>query len=214
MTRTAFIFDLDGVICDTARFHFTAWKRLADHLGIPFTEQDNERMKGVDRLGSLEMILALGGKPRSAAEKQQLCDQKNADYQTLIADMSPRDVFPGVHDILAQLKRRDIRLGVASASRNAGFILDRLELTAAFDYVADSNLIKNNKPDPEIFLTVAEALATPPARCVGIEDAAAGVAAIKSAGMYAVGIGAADVLHQADIIFPDVQALDLTRVLD
>ncbi|PHZ86397.1 beta-phosphoglucomutase [Paremcibacter congregatus] len=209
----AVIFDLDGVICDTAHFHFIAWKRLADHLGIAFSETDNEQMKGVDRLNSLEMILKLGGQQRSAAEKQALCDRKNADYQTLIAEMSPADVFPGVQDILATLKVRDISVGVASASKNAPAILQRLGLDRAFAYVADSSLIKNNKPDPEIFLTVAAALEVAPAHCVGIEDAAAGVTAIKAAGMRAIGIGDAEVLHQADMIFPTTDKIDLIRML-
>lgn len=213
MKFKAFIFDLDGVICDTAHSHFLAWRQLAHHLKIDFTRKDNEKMKGVDRLNSLEMILKLGGQQRSMTDKQMLCDRKNAHYQSLIAEMSPADVFPGLHDILTHLKRNNIRIGVASASKNASTILRRLQLHTEFQYVADSNLIKNNKPDPEIFLTVAQALGVAPDQCVGIEDAAAGVAAIKSAGMFAIGIGDPAVLHQADVTFPTTGEIDLSQIL-
>lgn len=213
MTYTAFIFDLDGVITDTADFHFRAWKTLANRLDIAFDQRDNERLKGVDRMASLEMILNMAGRDYSLKEKERLCVRKNADYQTLISEMSPKDVFPGVLEILARLRKKNIRLGLASASKNAGYVLDRLGLTNKFDYVADSNLIRNNKPDPEIFLAVACALNIPPAECVGIEDAVAGITAIKSAGMFAVGIGDANILTQADIIFPDIAHLNLDKIL-
>jgi len=213
MTYKAFIFDLDGVITDTADFHFRAWQKLASSLDIPFDKEDNERLKGVSRMASLDIILKIGGQDYSLEEKDGLCEQKNTDYQILISKMSPKDVLPGVVDIMARLKQENILLGVASASKNAQFVLTRLGLENEFDYVADSNLILNNKPDPEIFLTVAKALKVAPIDCVGIEDAVAGITAIKAAQMFAVGIGDSNVLTQADIIFPNVANLQLDKIL-
>ncbi|NOZ43244.1 MAG: beta-phosphoglucomutase [Alphaproteobacteria bacterium] len=213
MTVKAVIFDLDGVITDTAVFHFQAWKSLALWLDIPFDQQDNEQMKGIERMASLEMILARGERDYSDQEKKYLCDQKNAEYQTLIAAMSPENMFPGVGALLEQLRRGNIRIGVASASKNAGFVLDRLGLTAKFDYIADARLIRRPKPDPEIFLTVARELDVAPEDCVGIEDAVAGIASIKAAGMYAIGIGDRNILTRADVVFSEVAKIDPGAIL-
>jgi beta-phosphoglucomutase len=212
----AFIFDLDGVLTDTAEYHFLAWKQLATQLGIEFSRADNELLKGVDRMGSLELILQLGQKQLSVDEKLKLAEQKNIEYLKLVERMSPADLFPGVLPLFSSLKAAGVKTALASASKNAALVLQKLCIPALFDYVADSNLIKNGKPDPEIFLTCAQALGVAPERCIGVEDAPAGVTAIKAAGMYALGIGEPHALTQADLVIPAVSALDqplLTKLL-
>ncbi len=212
----AFIFDLDGVLTDTAEYHFLAWKQLATQLGIEFSRADNELLKGVDRMGSLELILQLGQKQLSLDDKLMLAEQKNAEYLKLVETMSPADLFPGVLPLFSSLKAAGVKTALASASKNAALVLQKLCIPDLFDYVADSNLIKNGKPDPEIFLTCAQALGVAPELCIGVEDAPAGVTAIKAAGMYALGIGEAHALTQADLVIPAISALDptlLTKLL-
>jgi beta-phosphoglucomutase len=205
MTRyRAVIFDLDGVITDTARYHYFAWKRLADSLGIPFDEHFNEQLKGVDRMGSLELILAKGPRQYSADEKRLLADRKNLHYQELIATMTPADLLPGALDALEQVRERGLRTGLASVSRNAFIVLERLGIRDRFDYVVDAALVANSKPHPEIFLTAAETLGVAPSECLGVEDAVAGVASIKRAGMRALGVGDPAVLVQADAVIPSL----------
>lgn len=196
--KKAVIFDLDGVITDTAEFHYEAWKTIADDLGVYFDHQINERLKGVDRLASLRIILETSMRTFSDRELLTLADQKNRLYQTLIAKMTPEDVFPGVIELITQLKTAGFLIGLASVSKNANFVLERLKITALFDYVADANKIARSKPDPEIFLTVAENLGVHPDQCVGVEDAAAGVEAIKAAKMPAIGVGDPQILHQSN----------------
>ncbi|OGO81038.1 MAG: beta-phosphoglucomutase [Chromatiales bacterium RIFOXYA1_FULL_46_5] len=212
----AFIFDLDGVLTDTAEYHFLAWQQLATQLGIEFSRADNELLKGVDRMGSLELILQLGQVQLSQDEKLMLAEQKNTEYLKLVETMSPADLFPGVLPLFSSLKAAGIKTALASASKNAALVLQKLCIPDLFDYVADSNLIKNGKPDPEIFLTCAQALGVAPERCIGVEDAPAGVTAIKAAGMYALGIGELHALTQADLVIPAISALDptlLTKLL-
>lgn len=212
----AFIFDLDGVLTDTAEYHFLAWKQLATQIGIEFSRADNELLKGVDRMGSLELILQLGQKQLSLDDKLMLAEQKNTEYLKLVETMSPADLFPGVLPLFSSLKAAGVKTALASASKNAALVLQKLCIPDLFDYVADSNRIKNGKPDPEIFLTCAQALGVAPERCIGVEDAPAGVTAIKAAGMYALGIGEAHALTQADLVIPAVSALDsslLTKLL-
>lgn len=206
----AFIFDLDGVLTDTAEYHFLAWKQLATQLGIEFSRADNELLKGVDRMGSLELILKLGKKQLSQEQKLKLAEQKNAEYLKLVETMSPADLFPGVLPLFSRLKAAGVKTALASASKNAALVLQKLGIPALFDYVADSNLIKNGKPDPEIFLTCAQALGVAPEFCIGVEDAPAGVTAIKAAGMYALGIGEEQALTQADLVIPAISVLDKT----
>ncbi|MDR7122669.1 beta-phosphoglucomutase [Rheinheimera soli] len=212
----AFVFDLDGVLTDTAEYHFLAWQQLATQLGIDFSREDNELLKGVDRMGSLELILKLGKVQLSQDEKLKLAAQKNTDYLKLVESMSPADLFPGVLPLFSSLKAAGIKTALASASKNAALVLQKLGIPDLFDYVADSNFIQNGKPDPEIFLTCAKALGIAPERCIGVEDAPAGVTAIKAAGMYALGIGEARALAQADLVIPAVSAINqplLTRLL-
>lgn len=198
--RRAVIFDLDGVLTDTAHFHFIAWQKIAHQVGVEFGEAENEALKGIDRMRSLEMILSRSDMTFSEDEVLALAEQKNTHYQSLIAEMTPEDVFPGVKSLIQSLKAAGFGLGVASVSKNAEYVLTRIGLLDEFEFVADAAKIKNTKPDPEIFLTVANALSAPPELCVGIEDSQAGVTAIKAANMPAVGVGSADTLGEADTL--------------
>jgi beta-phosphoglucomutase len=200
----AVIFDLDGVITDTARYHYLAWKRLADSLAIAFDEHFNERLKGVDRTGSLELILASAGRHFSAEDKRRLADSKNLHYQELIAVMTPADLLPGALDALGEVRARGLRTGLASVSRNAFQVIERLGIRDCFDYVVDAALVANSKPHPEIFLTAAETLGVAPSECLGVEDAVAGIASIKRAGMRALGVGDPAVLVDADVVIPSL----------
>jgi beta-phosphoglucomutase len=194
----AVIFDLDGVITDTARFHYLAWKRLADAEGAPFDEAFNEQLKGVDRMGSLELILARAPRAYTQEEKRLLADAKNRHYQELVATMGPDDLLPGALRALEEVRAAGLKIGLASVSKNAFTVLDRLGIRDRFDDVVDAARIANSKPHPEIFLTAASHLGVAPGDCLGVEDAAAGVASIKDAGMIAVGVGDATVLARAD----------------
>jgi beta-phosphoglucomutase len=203
---SAFIFDLDGVITDTAHLHFRAWRDLARSLGVEFDEVFNERLKGVSRMDSLELILGRSGLQFSAAEKRALAERKNADYVRLIETITPADLLPGAVAALEAARAAGCRVGLTSASKNAAAVLSRLGITALFDHVVDAHLIARSKPDPEVFIAAAHALGVAPARCVGIEDAVAGVQAIRSARMFALGVGDAGVLGLADQVIPDLRS--------
>ncbi len=206
------IFDLDGVLADSASAHFVAWKKIADELGIPFDHTDNEALKGVDRMNSLQHILRLGGREMGEAEMTAYAAQKNAHYLEAVSKMTPRDILPGAEALIAQVKAAGLRCAVASASRNARTLLERLGIADAFDFIADAAAARS-KPAPDIFLACTTALGVSPARAVGFEDAAAGIEAIKAAGMYAVGIGDAGALKEADVVYPSTAAVDLQAVL-
>lgn len=205
----AVIFDLDGVITDTARYHYLAWKRLADGIDTPFDEAFNEELKGIDRMGSLELILARAPRAFDAGEKLALADAKNRHYQELVATMTPKDLLPGALEALEQVRAAGLRIGLASVSKNAFTVLDRLGIRDRFDDVVDAATVRRGKPDPEIFLTAAAHLGVAPADCLGVEDAAAGVASIKDAGMFAVGVGDPQVLARADRIIRSMEEFDL-----
>ncbi|MCE3607625.1 beta-phosphoglucomutase [Massilia sp. P8910] len=207
----AVIFDLDGVITDTAHYHYLAWKRLAESEGVHFDEAFNEQLKGIDRMGSLNLILAGAARSYSDEQKLALADAKNRHYQELIATMSAADLLPGAVEALAAVRAAGLRIGLASVSKNAFTVLERLGIRERFDYVVDAALIANSKPHPEIFLTAARELGVTPGDCLGVEDAVAGVASIQSAGMWALGIGSPDVLTQADRVIP---ALDRFKLED
>jgi beta-phosphoglucomutase len=194
------IFDLDGVICDTARYHYLAWKRLAGTLGFEFGERDNERLKGVSRMASLDILLEVGRKTVPEKEKAVLADRKNAWYVEYIERMDPSELLPGVVDYIRALRSRGISTALGSASKNAGMILDKLRVAELFDAVIDGTLVSKAKPDPEVFLKAAGAVNAAPADCVVFEDAEAGIEAAKRAGMYAVGIGKREILRKADMI--------------
>ena len=201
----AVIFDLDGVITDTAHYHFLAWRKLAQSLGVHFDEAFNENLKGIDRMGSLELILAGAPRKFSDAEKLALADDKNEHYKTLIAEMSPADLLPGAVAALDWCRAQGLKVGLASVSKNAFTVLESLGITEKFDYVVDAAKIARGKPDPEIFLRAASELGVDPAECVGVEDAVAGVSAIKAAGMFAIGVGQPATLWQADTVIPGLQ---------
>jgi beta-phosphoglucomutase len=198
----AVIFDLDGVIVDTAHYHFLAWKRLANELGIELTEVDNERLKGVSRMHSLEIILSLGGGNISltAHEKETLANKKNAWFVDYVERMVPEEIFPGVKLLLKELRERGIKVGLASSSKNAKTVLQLLHIENEFDVVVDGTMVTNSKPDPEIFLLAASKLDVPPSLCVVFEDAEAGVEAAIAAGMKCVGVGSPEQLRKANRI--------------
>jgi beta-phosphoglucomutase len=198
----AVIFDLDGVIVDTAHYHFVAWKRLAEELGIKFTEKDNERLKGVSRMQSLEIILELGHKTLPEKEKEELAARKNEWFVSYINAVKPDEIYPGVKELLTKLKSQGIRVALASSSKNAATVLRLLQIEDIFDAVVDGTMIKNSKPDPEIFLLAASKVGIAPANCVVFEDAEAGVEAALAAGMKCVGIGSPEQLGKANLVIP------------
>ena len=190
MKPELFIFDLDGVLTDTAKYHFLAWKKLADELNMMFTAEDNELLKGVSRIRSFDIILEKNHSTDkfTAKEKEVLANRKNEYYKEFVETLTKDDILPGVYGFIKEAKNNGIKCAVASISKNAGRILERLEIAEEFDYIADAALVKKPKPDPEIFLTCANALGFTPDECIGIEDAQAGIESIHSAGMMSVGI--------------------------
>jgi beta-phosphoglucomutase len=193
-----FLFDLDGVIVDTAKYHYLAWKRLADKLAIPFTEADNERLKGVSRMESLDIILSLGRLELSEAVRKDLAAKKNAWYVEFITKVTPDEILPGALEFIQQAKTQDIKIALGSASKNATTILERLDIAGYFDAVITGNEVSKAKPDPEVFLKGADALGLAPEECMVFEDAAAGVEAAINGGMKCIGIGSEDNLGKAD----------------
>ena len=185
----ACIFDLDGVIVDTASHHFVAWQNLAEELGVPFSAEDNESLKGVSRVDSLEYILKKGGLVLDPATKVQLMDRKNAHYLELAGKTSPSDALPGVEALIHELKALGIKVALGSSSKNAEMILTRLALLDAFDTLVDGNHITLSKPDPEVFLMGAKALGLDPAECLVFEDAQSGIDAANAGGFPVIGIG-------------------------
>lgn len=192
----AVIFDLDGVICSTDEYHYLAWKELADSLALPFDRQYNNKLRGVSRLESLNLILALGARQYSDEEKQAMAQKKNDTYRSLLAKMSPADVSDDVLSTLNELKRK-YPLAIGSSSRNTKFILSRIGLADFFDAVIDGNDISASKPDPEVFLKAADALSQQPSSCLVVEDAAAGIEAAVRGGFDSAGIGDASRLDGA-----------------
>ena len=200
----AFIFDLDGVITDTARQHLAAWRDLALELGLPFDPQVGEQLKGLSRMDSLDLLLAGATRTFSQEERERLAARKNTAYVASLADMTASDLLPGARRALQAVRDGGWGLALASASKNARAVLARLGIADLFHHVVDAAGVVRGKPDPEIFLSAALALGVAPVRCVGIEDAVAGVQAIKGAGMFAVGIGSPQVLKTADVVIPDL----------
>lgn len=213
-TLKAFIFDLDGVITDSAEYHYLAWKALADELGITFSRELNEELKGVSRMDSLEKILEFGNKVTEFTneEKEELANKKNEHYVQLIKKISPADILPGIEKLLLEIKSAGLGLGLASASKNASAVLESLNLKRNFDVITDVNALKKGKPDPEIFLKAAELLNVQPGNCIGVEDAIAGVESIKSAGMFAVAIGPEHQFPTADIVYQTTAGLSYNEI--
>lgn len=194
----ACIFDLDGVVVDTAKYHYLAWKELADGLGFFFSEKDNERLKGVSRMASLDILLEVGGITMSDEEKMKLAERKNKRYLEYIMKMTPEEVLPGVCEFLKALRKAGILISLGSASKNAKTILRQTGIENLFDAIADGTNVTKAKPDPEVFLKGAELLNVKPEDCLVFEDAVAGIEAAHSAGMKCVGVGDARILSQAD----------------
>lgn len=202
----AAIFDLDGVIADTACLHLAAWQRLAQVEGFEIPEDADERLKGVDRMASLDIVLERTEPGRyTDAQKLELADRKNRHYKQLITQLTPEDMLPGAKTLLDQLTAWSVPMALASASKNAQAVLEGLGIAHQFQYIADAALITHPKPDPEIFLTAAAGLNLTPSECMGLEDAAAGVTAIKRANMFALGVGDPQVLSEADLVVASLE---------
>ena len=206
------IFDLDGVIVDTAKYHFLAWKRLADEMGFDFTEDHNEALKGVSRMASLEILLRVGGIVKDDEEKIDLATRKNNWYVEYISRMTPDEILPGSIDLLNRLRSEGILTAIGSASRNAGMILDRIGLRTMFDAIIDGNKIHSAKPDPEVFLKGAEELGLAPENCVVFEDAQAGIEAAITGGMKCIGVGSPLNLGRANLVVPDLKHITLNQI--
>ncbi|GAA2914136.1 beta-phosphoglucomutase [Enterococcus pseudoavium] len=208
------IFDLDGVLVDTAKYHFQAWKQLATQLGIPFTEKDNERLKGVSRVKSLEILLSLGNKEYSVEEQEQFLEQKNQVYVDYIKTMDKSEILPGVIALIQELKDRKLKIALGSASKNAEMILKNTELYDYFDVIVDGNHVAKAKPDPEVFLLGAEKMQLPAEACIVFEDAKAGIEAAQQAGMLAVGVGSSVNLPNADMVVKDLTEITVAELLE
>jgi len=209
----AVIFDLDGVIVSTDEFHFLAWQQLAQEKGIPFSREDNEKLKGVSRMESLEIILQRGPKTFSDQAKEQMAERKNSFYRDMLKKLTPADVLPGVLQFLQDLRARKIRAAIGSSSKNAVPILKAIGLADAFEAVADGTQIKKSKPHPEVFLLAASLLSVPPQRCLVVEDAEAGVEAGLAAGMRVLAVGSASSLPKATFRAKDLSHISSDQVL-
>ncbi|MCU4157242.1 beta-phosphoglucomutase [Carboxylicivirga sp. A043] len=210
----ACLFDLDGVIVDTAKYHYIAWRELAAELGFEFTEEDNERLKGVSRMTSLNILLEIGGVTLSEDEKLRLAEKKNENYRTFILKMQPDEILPGAEAFLKELKTKGIKIALGSASKNAMTILDRLQLTNLFEAIIDGTKVTEAKPDPEVFLKGAEALSVNPDECVVFEDAEAGVEAALAGNMRCVGIGSPDVLGKANLVVDGLHQMNYEKLME
>lgn len=201
MTKKAFIFDLDGVIVDTAKYHFLAWQNLANSLGISFSEEQNEQLKGVSRIRSLEKILEWGNKTISEEEFTSLMTKKNEEYLNYIETMDTSEILPDVPRVLEYLLTKEQAIALGSASKNARIILDKVLLKEKFHEIVDGTDVSKAKPDPEVFLIGAQKLGVAPKDCIVFEDSVAGIQAANIANMVSIGIGDANVLHEADYVF-------------
>lgn len=208
MKIKACLFDLDGVIVDTARYHFIAWKEMADELGFVFTEKENELLKGVSRTRSLEILLELGKIDKTEAAKLQLAERKNQRYLEHVNQMTVAEILPGVTRFLDDLRSNGILIALGSASKNAPLILERIHLKEKFDAIVDGNSVSKAKPDPEVFLKGARLLKVEPNECLVFEDAQAGIDAALNGGMSVIGIGSSENLSYADHIIPGFKKLD------
>jgi beta-phosphoglucomutase len=213
MHTAACIFDLDGVIVDTARYHFLAWKRLTDQLGIHFTEEDNERLKGVSRMASLEIILGIGNRKADERQKQEYATLKNSWYIDYISKMTPDEVLPGCLSFIQELRNANIRVAIGSASKNSPMILERVGIRELFDAIADGNNVTEAKPNPEVFIKAAEMVGIKPGKCVVFEDAVAGVQAALNAGMMCIGVGSPKILRKAHFVVPGLNEMNLAKLI-
>jgi beta-phosphoglucomutase len=213
MTYKACLFDLDGVLVDTAIYHFQAWKMLGENFNYQLTEEQNEQLKGVSRVESLNRILDWANYSATSEQKEAWLIEKNENYLQLISTMNPAEILPGVLDFLGQIKEQGYKIALGSASKNSEVILTKTGLLPWFDLIIDGNKVTKSKPDPEVFLTGAAGLGFKPEECIVFEDAQAGVEAAKKGGMKAIGIGEADVLSEADKVIPTFFGVKATELL-
>jgi beta-phosphoglucomutase len=213
--KKGLVFDLDGVITDTAKFHYIAWKNMAEKLGIIIDEKFNEQLKGISRTESLERILEFGGKADvyTEEEKEKLAAQKNTEYVELLEELTPADILPGLLSVLDQAEALGMKSSIASASKNAPHILEKLGIKERFAHIVDPNTLVKGKPDPEIFVRAAEAIGIKPEEAIGFEDAQAGIEGIKGANMFAVGVSVGEPLHGADLIINSLEEIDLAKLV-
>ncbi|WP_333599192.1 beta-phosphoglucomutase [Flavobacterium sp.] len=208
MSKKAFIFDLDGVIVDTAKYHFLAWQKIASQLGIEFTPEHNEELKGVSRVRSLDIILALGKIEASQEDKNKWLTQKNEDYLSYIEHMDESEILPGVLNVLEFIKEKKQLIALGSASKNARPILEKVKILHLFDAIVDGNDVTNAKPDPEVFLRAAKLVNAKNVNSIVFEDSVAGIQAANVANMTSVGIGDEKILHEAKYNFKDFTFMD------
>lgn len=208
----ACIFDLDGVVVDTAKYHYLAWKRLANQLGFDFSEHDNEKLKGVSRMESLEIMLNVGKVSLSMEQKVFYAEMKNQWYREFILAMKPDEVLPGAIDLFKALREKGIKIALGSASKNAQTILDRTNISSYFDVVIDGNKTQKAKPNPEVILLAANGLGVLPQDCIVFEDAEAGIEAAVNAGMKCVGIGRAEILGKANMVIDGLHQMSIDKL--
>ncbi len=209
----AFLFDLDGVIVDTAKYHYLAWKRLAAELGFDFSEEHNERLKGVSRMRSLEILLEVGNIKLPHDEMERLAAKKNDWYVEYIKQLRPDEILPGVQRFLDETRSRNIKTAIGSASKNTPLILERLNISGYFDAIIDGTKVSKAKPDPEVFLKGAEELGIKPEECIVFEDAQAGIEAAKNGNMYCVAVGSPENLTGADYLIPGFKTMTVDTIL-
>jgi len=207
----AFIFDLDGVITDTAEFHYRAWKRLADEEGLPFDRKANEALRGVPRRESL--LLILGDRQFPEEEIQEMMDRKNRYYLELIKTITPADLLPGAQELLLEIRQAGLKAAIGSSSKNAAEVIERLGIQPLLDAVSDGLSVDQHKPAPDLFWHAARQLGLPPEECVVVEDATVGIEAGKNGGFYTMGLGPAERVGMADIFYPSLEGLTLTKIL-
>lgn len=211
MQIKAFIFDLDGVLTDTAEYHYRAWKRLADELGISFTREENEALRGIPRRESL--LALLKGRPATEEQLQNWMSRKNVYYLEFIREISPADVLPGARELLEEIRAAGLRSALGSASKNASEVLERLSIACLLDSVSDGNSVERQKPAPDIFLHAAAQLGLPPQECIVVEDAAAGIEAALAGGFWTLGLGTRKRVARAHVILPSLKKARLERLL-
>ena len=211
MTIRGFLFDLDGVLTDTAEYHFRGWKQLADELGIPFDREDNEALRGIPRRESL--LLVLKGREYPEEQLQEFMRRKNTYYLNLIRGITPRDLLPGARELLAEIRAAGLKSGLASASKNAVEVVERLGIVSLLDSISDGSSVVHQKPAPDLFLHGAASLSLSPAECVVVEDAAAGVHAALAGGFRAVGLGPRERVGAAHLVLPSLEGVKLVDIL-
>jgi len=208
------IFDLDGVIVDTAKYHFLAWKRLAEELNIDFTKEDNERLKGVSRMACMDIILELGARDLSQEKKVALATRKNEWYLEYVNKMDQSEILPGSVEMIETLKDMKVSIAIGSASKNAKTILEKVGLIDQFDFISDGTIVTKAKPDPEVFMIAADEMKVDYDKCIVFEDSEAGIEAAKRVNMLAIGIGRKENLPASDMIFSGLDAVAIKEIIN